>query len=166
MMRYPENLGWKITATTSTEDTVNEIVTRSEQGAARDVKIDGKNMSQMKLGEYLRVLWLIPAMDRLWIESSEGRRRFLDRIALSFFARHAQNTIIYEKAMRERNRLLKEQIRDPAWYLALEKQMATSGQEIMEARTQAVAYINPRKIMEGMIFPMPCYLSVLRRVRF
>ncbi len=153
MMRYPENLGWKITATTSTEDTVNEIVTRSEQGAARDVKIDGKNMSQMKLGEYLRVLWLIPAMDRLWIESSEGRRRFLDRIALSFFARHAQNTIIYEKAMRERNRLLKEQIRDPAWYLALEKQMATSGQEIMEARTQAVAYIQSAQDNGGDDFP-------------
>ena len=79
-----------------------------------------------------------PSMDRLWIEGAEGRRRFLDRITLSFFPKHAENTLRYEKSMRERNRLLKDQVRDPHWYKALERQMAEAGAAINTAREQAL----------------------------
>jgi DNA replication and repair protein RecF len=61
-----------------------------------------------------RIVWLVPAMDRLWIEGAEGRRRFLDRMTLSFRARPCRGVLAYEKAMRERNRLLKDEVRDPA----------------------------------------------------
>jgi len=104
----------------------------------RQVKIDNKAASQIDLGQICRVVWLIPAMDRLWIEAAEGRRRFLDRIVLSFDPGHAEATLLYEKAMRERNRLLKEQIRDAGWYRVLETQMAESGHRIHAARTAAV----------------------------
>ena len=61
-----------------------------------------------------RILWLVPAMDRLWIEAAEGRRRFLDRMTLSFAPDHAEAVLGYEKAMRDRNRLLKDQVQDAA----------------------------------------------------
>ena len=153
MMRQPENFGWKIAAQVRTKDTHTEIETRSDQGCARSIKISGKAANQTTLGDYLRVLWLIPSMDRLWIEGSEGRRRFLDRITLSFFAEHARNSLIYEKAMRERNRLLKEQIRDPAWYHALEKQMSSAGQSIMQARLAALEHIQNAQASKRNDFP-------------
>ena len=127
MTRRPEALGWKLSAEVTRDDQVIEVETWSDAGAARQVRIDGKGASQLDLAERIRVLWLIPAMDRLWIEGAEGRRRFLDRATLSLFPGHAGLSLGYEKAMRERNRLLKEQVRDAHWYRALERQMADSG---------------------------------------
>lgn len=127
MARRPEALGWKISGTLQSNHQVHEIESWSEDGAARQVRIDSKAAPQTALGRVARVLWLIPAMDRLWIEGAEGRRRFLDRMTLSFEPGHADATLAYEKAMRERNRLLKDMVREPSWYLALEAQMAQAG---------------------------------------
>ncbi|MCR8549485.1 DNA replication/repair protein RecF [Salipiger sp. P9] len=138
MARRPEALGWKIGALLHGPEGVHEIAIRSEGGAARQVEIDGKPAPQTALGRIARVLWLIPSMDRLWIEAPEGRRRFLDRMTLSFFPDHAEASLTYEKAMRERNRLLKEQIRDAHWYAALEGQMAQSGAAIQGNRQAAL----------------------------
>ncbi|MEM1235539.1 MAG: DNA replication/repair protein RecF [Pseudomonadota bacterium] len=134
IVRQPDALGWKVMATLGG----SEIETWAEDGAARQVRIDGKAAAQSALGRLVRVLWLIPAMDRLWIEGAEGRRRFLDRMTLSFFPEHAERSVAYEKAMRERNRLLKEQVTDPAWYRALEGQMASAAAAIIAARQSAV----------------------------
>ncbi len=84
------------------------------------------------------MVWLVPSMDRLWIEGADGRRRFLDRLTLSFEPGHADAALTYEKAMRERNRLLKDQVRDAMWYAALEAQMASAGAEIQANRRAAL----------------------------
>ncbi|EAU48167.1 DNA replication/repair protein RecF [Salipiger bermudensis] len=139
MTRRPEALGWKIGAVLHGPEGASEISVRSESGGSRQVEIDGKPAPQTALGRIARVLWLIPSMDRLWIEAPEGRRRFLDRMTLSFFPDHADASLTYEKAMRERNRLLKEQIRDAHWYAALETQMAQSGALIQQNRQAALA---------------------------
>ena len=141
MMRKPDCLGWKIIGHVMSGNRLMEILFSSSNGAARDVKIDGKNTTQIALAQHSRVLWLVPSMDRLWIDGAEGRRRFLDRICLSFFPAHAENTLRYEKSMRERNRLLKDQVRDPHWYNALERQMAEAGTAINIAREQALEFI-------------------------
>jgi len=128
--RRPENLGWKVTAEIDSLAQCHEVETRAEQGFARQVRIDGKAASQTALGKLARMVWLVPAMDRLWLEGPEGRRRFLDRMALSFYPTHGEATLAYEKAMRERNRLLRDQVANDSWYRALERQMATSGAQI------------------------------------
>jgi DNA replication and repair protein RecF len=132
--RKPECLGWKVSAELQSLHQTHDIDTWSENGASRTVKIDGKTAAQVALGRIARVVWLIPAMDRLWIEAPEGRRRFLDRMVMSFEPRHADAVLSYEKAMRERNRLLKDMVRDAHWYAALEAQMAASGASIMQNR--------------------------------
>jgi DNA replication and repair protein RecF len=141
MTRRPEALGWKVTAVLHTPSQVHEIEVWSETGAARQVRIDGKAVAQTALGRIARVLWLIPAMDRLWIEGAEGRRRFLDRMTLSLSPDHADHSLAYEKAMRERNRLLKDMVREPSWYLALESRMAEAGAAIHHERRRALATI-------------------------
>lgn len=139
MTRRPEALGWKLRGLLQLSGRAYEIETWSENGAARQVRIDGKAASQIDLGRIARVVWLIPAMDRLWIEAAEGRRRFLDRMVMSFDPGHAEASLTYEKAMRERNRLLKDQVRDAHWYAALELQMAEAGYRIHQARQAALA---------------------------
>lgn len=134
LARRPEALGWKVAATVSG----HEVETSAEPGSARTVMIDGKPATQVALGRLVRVLWLVPAMDRLWIEGAEGRRRFLDRMVLSFIPAHAEAALAYEKAMRERNRLLRDEVRDPGWYSALEAQMAEAGATLWSNRRLAL----------------------------
>lgn len=139
--RQPEGIGWKVAARIEGPAGAHELATWSEDGTARQVMIDDKPAPQLALGQILRVLWLVPAMDRLWTEGAEGRRRFLDRMALSFEPGHAETALGYDKAMRERNRLLKEQSRDAAWYAALEAQMARAGAQIEQGRARALARV-------------------------
>jgi DNA replication and repair protein RecF len=141
LARRPDTLGWKVTAAVQGLSAAHELETWAEPGEARQVRIDGKAATQASLGRVLRVLWLVPAMDRLWIEAAEGRRRFLDRLTLSFFPEHAEQTLTYEKAMRDRNRLIKDQVTDAHWYTALEAQMAESGEAITAHRRTAIARI-------------------------
>jgi DNA replication and repair protein RecF len=138
MARRPDGVGWKLRGELQTGSGLREIETWSEGGAARQVRIDGKPAPQVELGRLAQVVWLIPSMDRLWIEGPEGRRRFLDRMVLSFEPEHAETSLTYEKAMRERNRLLKDMVRDPAWYGALESRMAEAGIAIQLARQRGV----------------------------
>jgi DNA replication and repair protein RecF len=139
--RQPESLGWKIAASVQSFSGSHEIETWAEPGEARQLRIDGKAATQASLGRVLRILWIVPAMDRLWIEAAEGRRRFLDRLALSFSPEHAEQSLIYDKAMRDRNRLIKDQVTDPHWYAALEAQMAEAGRDITRNRRAAIARI-------------------------
>lgn len=152
MTRRPEALGWKLTAVLHS-NLPHEIEVWSENGAARQTRIDGKAAAQTALGRVARVLWLIPAMDRLWIEGAEGRRRFLDRMTLSFLPDHADHALNYEKAMRERNRLLKDMVREPSWYTALETRMAEAGAAIHHGRLQALSALETAQKDAQTAFP-------------
>ena len=140
LARLPVSIGWKVQAEVrGLGGSSHKVETWAEGGGPREVRIDDKATSQTALGRSLRILWLVPAMDRLWIEGAEGRRRFLDRMTLSFTPDHAEASLTYEKAMRDRNRLLKEGASDPHWYAALEAQMAEAGAQIMANRHAALA---------------------------
>ena len=81
-------------------------------------------------------------MDRIWVDGSSGRRQFLDRLTLTYFPKHGEISLSYEKAMRERNRLLKEKVYDDHWYSALEIEMAKSAVSIQKARLEAIKYLS------------------------
>ena len=153
MTRKPEALGWKLMGEIRALGQGYEVETWSENGAARQVRIDGKAASQVALGRIARVLWLVPAMDRLWIEAAEGRRRFLDRMVLSFDPGHAEAALAYDKAMRDRNRLIKDEVRDPAWFTALERQMAEAGHRIHAGRVQALELVQAAQAQAETGFP-------------
>lgn len=153
MTRRPEAIGWKITGQVHSNGHPHDIAFQSEAGAARTVRIDDKSSTQVALGRLARVLWLVPAMDRLWIEGADGRRRFLDRLTLSFFPEHGEAVLSYEKSMRDRNRLLKDQVRDDRWFSALEGQMAQSAVRIIAHRAQALARVMAAQAEASTAFP-------------
>lgn len=106
----------------------------------RQVRVNGAQASATSLGEWLSILWLTPAMDRLFQEGAGGRRRFLDRLVLAVDPGHAVHSARYEAAMRARNKLLGEEgPRDEAWLTALEARMAEHGAAIGRARAETVA---------------------------
>src|SRR5205814_1522809 len=110
----------------------------------RQVRINGAPASVNSLGEWLSVLWLTPAMDRLFTGSAGERRRFLDRLVLALEPAHAHHAARYEAAMRARNKLLAEETPDASWLTALEEAMAEHGSVITEARSRTVAALDQR----------------------
>jgi DNA replication and repair protein RecF len=110
----------------------------------RQVRVNGARASANALSEWLSVLWLTPAMDRLFTDSAGGRRRFLDRLVLALRPDHAGHSARYEAAMRARNKLLAEPMPDPAWLAALEARMAEHGEAIAAARRETVAALAER----------------------
>jgi DNA replication and repair protein RecF len=131
---------WAVAATVARGETDYEIGTGLTQASAsRQVRLNGVAAgSSADLGDIVQLIWLTPAMDRLFIESAGGRRRFLDRLVLGFDAGHARAATRYETAMRERARLLKYGPRDPAWLDGLENEMAEAGILIAQARAATV----------------------------
>ncbi|MEM9014636.1 MAG: DNA replication/repair protein RecF [Pseudomonadota bacterium] len=88
--------------------------------------------------DILRFLWLTPAQDRLFMESAGERRKFIDRMALAQDSAHGRAASAYEKAMRQRQRLLETPPYDDDWLSALEIQMAESGVAVAAARIETV----------------------------
>ena len=111
----------------------------------RQVRINGAAAAVNSLGEWLSVLWLTPAMDRLFTGSAGDRRRFLDRLVLALEPGHAHHAARYEAAMRARNKLLAEpEAADPSWLGALEEAMAEHGARLHEARLHTVEALGGR----------------------
>lgn len=118
--------------------------TQASAPERRIVRINGAGAAATALAEWLTVLWLTPAMDRLFVEPAGERRRFLDRLTLALRPGHALHSNRYEAAMRARNRLLSEDRPDGEWLSALEQQMAEHGAAIDEGRREAVAALAAR----------------------
>jgi len=111
----------------------------------RQVRINGTAAAATALSEWLSILWLTPAMDRLFTEGASGRRRFLDRLVLALESGHGHHAARYEAAMRARNKLLAEpEGADPAWLAALEVGMAEHGAAIAAARARTVTALAER----------------------
>jgi DNA replication and repair protein RecF len=124
-----------------------EIGTGTLSGAPerRLVRVNGAAAAATALAEWLTVLWLTPAMDRLFVEGPGERRRFLDRLALAMAPGHAHHSARYEAAMRQRNRILAEEgAPDAGWLSALEARMAEHGAAIDAARRETVSALGER----------------------
>ena len=129
-----------------------------EEGSERRaLRINGEPASSANiLSEYLDLVWLTPQMDRLFVDGLSTRRRFMDRLVYGLEGGHARQVTAYEKAMRERNRLLKNSYNaDPSWLGALEARMAEHGLAIAAARRGGLARIEAGMELENAdsVFP-------------
>ncbi len=111
---------------------------QAEGAARRQVHINGVAATINELAERLSILWLTPAMDRIFAEGAGSRRRFLDRLVLALVPGHALASNRYDNALRQRNRMLSEGQGDAAWFDAIEASMAEYGAMVAVARFQTV----------------------------
>jgi DNA replication and repair protein RecF len=105
----------------------------------RQVRVEGETVTPGRLAEHVRPVWLTPQQDRLFLEGASERRRFFDRLVFAAEPAHAAHAAAYEKAMRERLRLLVDGIEDAAWLSALEARMAQAGALTAAARARTLA---------------------------
>lgn len=110
--------------------------------SSRQVRIDGEEARPDDLTELLRVLWLTPAMDGLFTGGASDRRRFLDRMALALHPDHGRRASAYERAMRQRNRMFEDGVRDASWFQAVEREMADHGAALAAHRAGIVEALN------------------------
>ena len=112
-----------------------------EDGAPvqRKCRIDRESVaSAAAFADHLRVVWLVPAMDSLFVGAPSERRRFLDRLALAVDAEHSSRVNALERALRSRNRLLEEARPDPHWLDAVEHETAELAVAVAGLRAEAL----------------------------
>ena len=112
-------------------------------GAARRiVRIDGETAPPGRLLDHLRPVWATPEQDRLFSDARAARLRFFDRLVFAANPDHAATVSTYEKALRERLRLLTDGAEgrpaDPLWLDALEARLSEAGARAATARTRAL----------------------------
>jgi len=109
----------------------------------RRVRIDGTQVkSSDQLLEHARIVWLTPAMDGLFSGPSADRRRYLDRMVLAIDPAHGKRVSNYERTMRSRNKLLRDDAIDHDWLDALEIQLSELAVAIAFARTELVSLLS------------------------
>ncbi|TDI62208.1 MAG: DNA replication/repair protein RecF [Alphaproteobacteria bacterium] len=158
---------WSVAATLETQSGSVKLGTGIEPRSASDdddsteggndrrvVRIDGETAKgPAALADFMRLIWLTPQMDRLFVEGASSRRRFLDRLVLGFDPDHGKRVSKYERVMRERSRLLRGGQADQTWLSALEAQMAEGSVAIAAARRDVVARL--RGALAAGIGPFP-----------
>ncbi len=105
----------------------------------RQCRVDRERAgSAAAFADHLRVVWLVPAMDRLFNGPAAERRRFLDRLVLAVDASHSGRVNALERSLRSRNRLLEDATNDPHWLEAVEHETAELAVAVAAARAETV----------------------------
>ena len=94
--------------------------------------------SAAAFADHLRIVWLVPAMDSLFMGAPSERRRFLDRLALAVDAEHGSRLNALERALRSRNRLLEDPRPDTHWLDAVEHETAELAVAVAGLRVETV----------------------------
>lgn len=138
---------WAVATSLETENGDTEIGTglSMQEGApdkSRRIRIDRQQVkSGDALTEYVRILWLTPAMDGLFTGPAGDRRRFLDRLVLALDPTHGRRVNDFDKAVRNRNKVLEEAFDNTSWLDAAEIQIAELGTAITAARHEILALL-------------------------
>jgi len=119
----------------------------------RQLKIDGRHATGPELARRMSMLWLTPAQDRLFTGPAADRRKFIDRFALAFVPDHGSNTVRFEKARSERNRLISDGVTDRAWYEAVEADLSKFGASVAQARVLTIQNLQTEIAARETIFP-------------
>lgn len=135
---------WAVAAVLTTDGDEVKLGTgvQSAGGARRVVRIDGETAPPGRLLDHLRPVWATPEQDRLFSDARAERLKFFDRLVFAADPDHAAHVAAYEKALRERLRLLVDGAEgrpaDPLWLDALEARLGEAGAAAALARAGAL----------------------------
>ena len=134
---------WAVSAKVSDGEDEVQLGTGTETAGSsrRLTRVEGATVPPGRLTDHIRPVWLTPAQDRLFLEAAGDRRRFFDRLVFAAEPLHAAHATAYDKALRERMRLLTDESAapDPLWLTALEARMAEHGAALSVARARTLA---------------------------
>jgi DNA replication and repair protein RecF len=137
---------------------------RADAATSRRCRIDREPVaSAAAFGDHLRMVWMTPAMDGLFMGAASERRRFFDRLVLAIDSEHSSRVSALDRSLRSRNRLLEVRNYDDHWCDAIERETAelavavaaTRGQtaarltEMIDARAQTSAFPAAKIALDG-----------------
>ena len=108
--------------------------------ASRRCRIDREPVgSATAFGDHLRMVWLTPSMDGLFMGAASERRRFFDRLVLAIDSEHSARVSALDRSLRSRNRLLEVRNFDDHWCDAIERETAELAVAVAATRGQTLA---------------------------
>ncbi len=146
---------WGINSTIQTASDLHRInVAQDSTAISRKlVQINGTISAQPALQEYVRLIWLTPFMDQIFLESPSDKRRFIDNLVGTLEINHSKNVSQLEQAVKERNKLFKERRTDPLWFKSIEKRIATLSLSIVKSRLHYFEALNQEMTTPHTSFP-------------
>ena len=110
---------------------------RRRAATSRRCRIDREPVSSATaFGDHLRMVWLTPAMDGLFMGAASERRRFFDRLVLAIDSEHSARVSALDRSLRSRNRLLEVRNFDDHWCDAIERETAELAVAVAAMRGQ------------------------------
>jgi DNA replication and repair protein RecF len=111
----------------------------------RRCRIDREPVSSAAaFGDHLRIVWLTPAMDQLFMGAASERRRFLDRLVLAIDSGHSARVNALERSLRSRNRLLEDPKADTHWLAAVEHETAQLAVAVAALRGETITRLQAK----------------------
>jgi len=108
--------------------------------ASRRCRIDREPVtSAAAFGDHLRMVWLTPSMDGLFLGPASERRRFFDRLVLAVDSEHSARVSALDRSLRSRNRLLEVRNYDDHWCDAIERETAELAVAVAAMRGQTAS---------------------------
>lgn len=139
LARFDGDGSFSVFATTDDDSDVSVFLNIGDSN--RHAKIDNENATLSQLAQKLRIIWLTPKEDRIFVESSADRRAFFDRLVASFEPSHMGRLARVNKLMSERAGAIKNGA-DTNWLDAIDKQIAATSVSIAAGRIRYAAEIN------------------------
>lgn len=111
--------------------------------SSRRCRIDREPVnSASAFGDHLRMVWLTPSMDGLFMGAASERRRFFDRLVLAIDSEHSSRVAALDRSLRSRNRLLEVRNYDDHWCDAIERETAELAVAVATTRAHAAAKLS------------------------
>src|SRR6266700_3070738 len=129
---------------------------RDASATARRCRIDREPVtSAAAFGDHLRMVWLTPAMDGLFLGAASERRRFFDRLVLAIDSEHSSRVSALDRSLRSRNRLLEVRNFDDHWCDAIERETAELAVAVAAMRGQTALKLAAMLRSRGQASPFP-----------
>lgn len=116
-----------------------------KRGARKRLKIDGKDVKRISehVGK-IPLVMIAPADSAFITGGSEERRHFMDMVIMQYNAVYLDSLIRYERALKQRNTLLKQEAEpDEAVMDVIEAMMSETGEVIYNERKRFVEEFQP-----------------------
>ena len=122
----------------------------------RRARIDREPASSATaFGDHLRMVWLTPSMDGLFMGAASERRRFFDRLVLAIDSEHSSRVSALDRSLRSRNRLLEDRNFDAHWCDAIERETAELAVAVAAQRGQTLQRLSAMLAARGAISAFP-----------
>lgn len=125
-------------------------------GPGRRARIDREPVpSATAFGDHLRMVWLTPSMDSLFMGAASERRRFFDRLVLAIDSEHSSRVSALDRSLRSRNRLLEDRNFDAHWCEAIERETAELAVAVAAQRGQTLQRLSAALAARGSASAFP-----------